>query len=151
MGMWQQSDTYSAPVQPPEIEPMPQQIATVALVVADYDEALAFYCGKLGFSLLEDTDLGGGKRWVIVAPAGGNGARLLLARAIGERQQAAIGNQTGGRVGFFLETDDFERDFEAFAARGVKFLEGPRHEGYGMVGVFDDMYGNKWDLIEMKR
>jgi len=126
---------------------MTSRIATIALVVADYDEAIAFYCGKLGFALLDNTDMGGGKRWVLVGPPGG-GARLLLARAEGEAQRAAIGNQTGGRVGFFLETDDFARDFAAFTASGVHFLEAPRHETYGSVAVFEDGYGNKWDLIE---
>ena len=127
---------------------MPQQLATVALVVADYDEAIAFYCGKLGFGLAADTDLGGGKRWVRVRPPGEGGAALLLARADGERQRAAIGGQTGGRVGFFLETDDFARDFADLTARGVHFLEAPRHEAYGTVAVFEDLYGNKWELIE---
>jgi len=129
---------------------MPQTIATIALVVADYDEAIAFYCGRLGFVLIGDTDMGGGKRWVVVGPADGRGARLLLAKADGERQRAAAGNQTGGRVGFFLETDDFARDFAAFTERGVRFLEAPRHEAYGSVAVFEDLYGNKWDLIEAK-
>jgi catechol 2,3-dioxygenase-like lactoylglutathione lyase family enzyme len=129
---------------------MAQRIATVTLVVADYDEAIGFYCGKLGFALVADTDLSGSKRWVVVAPADGNGARLLLAKADGSQQQAAIGNQTGGRVGFFLETDDFTRDHAAFLARGVRFLEAPRHEVYGSVAVFEDLYGNKWDLIEPK-
>ncbi|HEY4165708.1 MAG TPA: VOC family protein [Reyranella sp.] len=126
------------------------RIATIALVVPDYDAAIAFYTGKLGFALLADTDMGGGKRWVLVAPPGG-GARLLLAKADGGRQAAAIGNQTGGRVGFFLETDDFARDFAAFSAAGVTFLEAPRHEVYGSVAVFQDPFGNKWDLIEPKR
>jgi len=129
---------------------MPLTVATIALVVADYDEAIAFYCEKLGFALIADTDMGGGKRWVVVAPADGRGARLLLAKADGEKQQAVVGNQMGGRVGFFLETDDFARDFEAFTARGVKFLETPRHEAYGSVAVFEDLYGNKWDLIQPK-
>jgi len=123
-------------------------LAMVTLVVAAYDEAIAFYCGRLGFSLIEDTDLGGGKRWVVVAPEGGRGARLLLAEARRGEQQAAIGRQAGGRVGFFLETDDFARDFAAFTAAGVKFLEAPRREDYGTVAVFEDFYGNKWDLIE---
>ncbi len=128
---------------------MQQSIATVALVVADYDEAIAFYRDRLGFALVADTPLGGGKRWVLVAPPGG-GVRLLLAKADGPEQTARIGDQTGGRVGFFLETDDFARDHAAFSARGVKFLEPPRHEAYGSVAVFEDLYGNKWDLIQPK-
>ena len=127
---------------------MPPRIATVALLVADYDAAIAFYCDRLGFELVADTDLGGGKRWVLIAPKGGDGARLLLAKADGPVQGAAVGNQTGGRVGFFLETDDFARDFAAFSASGVRFLEEPRHESYGSVAVIEDLYGNKWDLIE---
>lgn len=122
-------------------------LATVALLVADYDAAIAFFCGSLGFTLRSDTDLGGGKRWVVVAPAGG-GASLLLARADGPAQLARIGDQTGGRVGFFLETDDFARDHAAFLAAGVRFLEEPRHEPYGTVAVFLDLYGNRWDLIQ---
>lgn len=129
---------------------MSSSIATVALVVADYDEAIAFYCDKLGFALVADTPLGDGKRWVLVAPGGG-GARLLLARADGEAQSARIGDQAGGRVGFFLETDDFARDHAAFSRNGVRFLEAPRHEIYGSVAVFEDLYGNKWDLIEPRR
>jgi catechol 2,3-dioxygenase-like lactoylglutathione lyase family enzyme len=125
-------------------------IATVTLVVRDYDEAIAFYCGKLSFSLIADTPLANGKRWVLVAPPGATGARLLLARADGEAQAARVGDQTGGRVGFFLETDDFIRDHTAFRERGVRFLEEPRHEPYGTVAVFEDLYGNKWDLIETK-
>ena len=128
---------------------MSQTIATVALVVADYDEAIAFYCGRGGFNLLEDTALGD-KRWVVVAPAGG-GTRLLLAQAVDERQRAAIGNQTGGRVMMFLETDDFAGDHQRMLAAGVEFLETPRHEEYGTVAVFVDLYGNKWDLIEPRR
>ena len=128
---------------------MTQTIATTALVVRDYDEAIAFYRDRLGFALIADTPLGGGKRWVLVAPAGG-GARLLLAQADGPEQQARIGDQTGGRVGFFLETDDFERDHAAYTACGVRFLEPPRHEAYGSVAVFEDLYGNKWDLIQPK-
>jgi catechol 2,3-dioxygenase-like lactoylglutathione lyase family enzyme len=129
---------------------MSMRVATVALVVPDYDAGIAFYVGKLGFALVADTDMGGGKRWVVVAPADGTGARLLLAKADGGRQAAAIGNQTGGRVGFFLETDDFARDFAAFSANGVVFREAPRHEAYGSVAVFEDPFGNKWDLIEPK-
>ena len=126
------------------------RIATVTLVVRDYDEAIAFYRDRLGFALLADTPLGAGKRWVLVAPPGGSGARLLLARADGQAQLERVGDQTGGRVGFFLETDDFARDHSAFAAAGVTFLEPPRHEPYGTVAVFADPYGNKWDLIEPK-
>lgn len=130
---------------------MHQTVATVALLVAEYDEALAFFRDILGFVLLTDTELGGGKRWLVVAPRGGSGAHLLLARADGEAQRARIGDQTGGRVGFFLETDDFARDHEGFISRGVRFLEPPRHEPYGTVAVFEDLYGNKWDLIEPRR
>jgi len=130
---------------------MSLSIATVALVVADYDAAIRFFCDRLGFALVEDTPLGDGKRWVVVGPPGARGARLLLARASDERQSAAIGGQAGGRVGFFLETDDFARDFAAFTERGVRFLEAPRHEPYGIVAVFEDLCGNKWDLIEAKR
>ena len=126
---------------------MSQTIATVVLVVPDYEAGIAFYCGALGFTLLEDTDMGGGKRWVLVGPTGG-GTRLLLAKAADEKQTAAIGNQTGGRVGFFLETDDFTRDHAAFTRAGVSFAESPRHEAYGSVAVFEDPFGNKWDLIQ---
>ena len=122
------------------------RIGAVALVVPDYDAAIAFYVGALGFELVEDTDQGGGKRWVVVRPPGG-GAALLLARAVTEAQTAAIGNQTGGRVGFFLETDDFARDHAAFLAAGVMFEEAPRDEPYGMVAVFRDPFGNRWDLL----
>jgi catechol 2,3-dioxygenase-like lactoylglutathione lyase family enzyme len=130
---------------------MHQTFATVALLVADYDEALAFYRDVLGFALVADTPLGDGKRWLVVAPNGGTGAHLLLAKAEGAAQKARIGDQTGGRVGFFLETDDFARDHEGFISRGVRFLEAPRHEPYGTVAVFEDLYGNKWDLIEPRR
>ncbi|MBZ9935115.1 VOC family protein [Mesorhizobium sp. BR1-1-16] len=124
-------------------------IATVTLVVDDYDPAIAWYTEKLGFALVADTPLGGGKRWVLVAPAGG-GARLLLAKAEGEAQAARVGDQTGGRVGFFLETDDFARDHAAFLAAGVTFREEPRHEAYATVAVFEDLYGNTWDLLQPK-
>jgi catechol 2,3-dioxygenase-like lactoylglutathione lyase family enzyme len=127
---------------------MPTRIATVSLIVADYDEAIAYYCGALGFELIADEPQGD-KRWVVVAPRG-NGAALLLARAAGDAQSARVGDQTGGRVGFFLETDDFARDHAAFLAAGVNFLEAPRVEPYGTVAVFEDLYGNKWDLIEPK-
>ena len=127
---------------------MALKVATVAVVVDDYDRAIAFYSGVLGLELIADTPLGPGKRWVLVGGMGG--ARLLLAQADGAQQAAAVGNQTGGRVGFFLETDDFERDHARLVAAGVTFLEAPRHEAYGSVAVFEDLYGNKWDLIEPK-
>lgn len=120
----------------------------VTLVVDDYERAKAFYCGLLGFESLEDSVLDAGKRWVVVRPRGGNGAALLLVQAVGERQCAAIGKQTGGRVGFFFRTDDFARDHVLFTARGVHFLERPRRESYGMVAVFEDPYGNRWDLLQ---
>lgn len=127
-----------------------RRVATVALVVADYDEAIRWYVDRAGFTLTSDVGLGGGKRWVTVEPAGG-GARLLLAKADSAKQIASIGNQTGGRVAFFLETDDFARDHAAMLARGVEFREAPRHEPYGTVAVFADLYGNLWDLIQPKR
>jgi putative peptidoglycan lipid II flippase len=127
---------------------MTLKVATVALLVDTYERGIAFYCGVLGLALAEDAPLGPEKRWVVVAGSGG--ARLLLAQADGERQSAAIGNQTGGRVGFFLETDDFERDHARLVDAGVRFLEAPRHETYGSVAVFEDPFGNKWDLIEPK-
>jgi catechol 2,3-dioxygenase-like lactoylglutathione lyase family enzyme len=127
---------------------MTQKIATLSLLVADYDAAIAVYRDKLGFALVADTPLGPGKRWVLVAPPGDKGARLLLAQADGADQRAAVGNQSGGRVMLFLETDDFARDYERMRASGVTFLEAPRHEVYGSVAVFADLYGNKWDLIE---
>lgn len=126
---------------------MPAMIANITLVVPEYDEAIAFYCEVLGFRLLEDTDLGGGKRWVRVAPEGGETA-LLLAKAKGEKQEDAIGNQTGGRVGFFLHTDNFEREHEALKSAGCHFPGPLRHEPYGTVIVFSDPFGNLWDLIE---
>lgn len=125
-----------------------RSLATITLVVADYDEAISFYVGQLGFALIGDVDLGGGKRWVTVGVDGG--AKLLLAKADGAEQKARIGDQTGGRVGFFLETDDFARDHAAFLERGVQLLEEPRHEAYGTVAVFEDLYGNRFDLIEPK-
>ena len=128
-----------------------RRVATVALVVANYDEAIAWYVGRLGFLLLEDVDLGGGKRWVTVAPANGQGARLLLAEASDEAQRKSIGNQTGGRVFLFLETDHFDADHARMTAAGVRFLEAPRREAYGAVAVFEDLYGNRWDLIEPAR
>jgi catechol 2,3-dioxygenase-like lactoylglutathione lyase family enzyme len=127
---------------------MVQRIAQFAVTVRDYDEALAFYVGKLGFECLEDTDLGGGKRWVRVRPRGSDGAGILLARAVSEPQTASVGRQAGGRVFVFLETDDFWRDYEALLARGVTFVRGPSEEPYGTVAVFEDLYGNRFDLIE---
>jgi catechol 2,3-dioxygenase-like lactoylglutathione lyase family enzyme len=125
---------------------MPRSITRVAVVVRDYDEAIAFYTQVLGFDLIEDTPLAGGKRWVLVGPPGG-GAALLLARAASPEQESRIGNQTGGRVFLFLHTDDFDRDHREFTARGVRFVEGPRHEPFGTVAVFLDLYGNRWDLV----
>ncbi|HOX72226.1 MAG TPA: VOC family protein [Dokdonella sp.] len=129
---------------------MTQQFHAMALVVRDYDEAIAWYTTALRFDLLEDTPMGGGKRWVRVAPSGSRGACLLLARAVNEDQSSRVGNQAGGRVFLFLHTDDFERDHAHMAAHGVKFCEQPRHEEYGKVVVFEDLYGNRWDLIEPK-
>ena len=122
------------------------RLALTALLVADYDAAVDFYVRKAGFDLLEDNDMGGGKRWVVVRPPGSD-AGLLLARATGD-QTARIGDQAGGRVFLFLETDDFARDHARMAAAGVTFLEPPRHEPYGSVAVFEDLYGNRWDLIQ---
>jgi catechol 2,3-dioxygenase-like lactoylglutathione lyase family enzyme len=121
-----------------------RRLALTALIVRDYDEALDYYVGALGFTLREDTPLGAGKRWLTVAPPGSDAA-LLLARADGEAQRAAIGHQGAGRVWLFLHTDDFARDHAAYAAKGVRFLEDPRHEPYGTVAVFEDLYGNRWD------
>lgn len=130
------------------LQTMKQSIAHITLIVRDYDEAIAFYTSALGFTLLEDTALGGGKRWVRVAPRGTNETALLLAEAGDDAQRARIGDQTGGRVGFFLHTDNFDRDHAAMSARGVRFLEAPRREVYGTVAVFEDLYGNRWDLLE---
>lgn len=124
---------------------MTTRISALALVVPDYDEAIAFYVGKLDFRLVEDVDQGR-KRWVTVEPPGG-GVRLVLARAEGEAQRATIGNQAGGRVFLFLQTDDFARDHAAMLAAGVTFEEEPRHEAYGSVAVWRDPFGNRWDLI----
>lgn len=127
---------------------MSLRIAQITLVVKDYEEAIAFFRDRLGFALVKDVALGDGKRWVVVAPPGDEGCRLLLARAADDMQIDRIGDQTGGRVGFFLETDDFARDHAAYVAAGVQFLEPPRQEQYGAVAVFEDLYGNRWDLIE---
>ena len=126
---------------------MTQRLALTALLVDDYDSALAFFVGMLGFELRQDNVLKGGKRWVVVAPHVQTG-RLLLARAVDDRQRQAIGDQSGGRVFLFLETDDFSRDCHAFTQRGVRFVEAPHHEPYGIVAVFEDPFGNRWDLIE---
>ena len=126
---------------------MVQNLALLSLLVPDYESGIAFYVGKMGFDLLEDTDLGGGKRWVRVAPTGAETA-FLLARADGGEQIAAIGNQGGGRVWLFLQTDDFDRDHKAMLANGVSFEEHPRDEPYGRVAVFCDPFGNRWDLIQ---
>lgn len=126
---------------------MRQSLHAVTLVVPDYDAAIAFYTGVLDFTLTQDVDLGGGKRWVRVTP-GSTGASLLLAKADGPEQEASIGHQAGGRVCFFLETDDFYRDHSAMCAAGVVFEEKPRHEPYGIVAVWHDPFGNRWDLIE---
>lgn len=123
------------------------KLAQLALVVRDYDEAINWYTRALGFALLEDTPLGGGKRWVVMRPPGPDGAELLLARAASAEQETRIGNQTGGRVFLFLHSDDFWRDHRAFSAAGVRFVDGPREEAYGSVAVFEDLYGNRWDLI----
>jgi len=128
-----------------------RSIALVTLVVRDYDEARAFFTDALGYAVVEDTPLGGGKRWVVVTPPGSQGASLLLAQAATPEQAAHIGNQTGGRVAFFLHTDDFWRDYHHMQARGVRFAEEPRHEPYGTVVVFYDIYGNKWDLVQAIR
>ena len=130
---------------------MNRSIARVAIVVRDYDEAIAYYTGSLGFELLEDTDMGNGKRWVLVAPKGGAGAALLLARATNAEQALRIGNQTGGRVFLFLHTDDFWRDYNEMKTRGVHFVEEPRRETYGTVVVFEDLYGNRWDMVQSSK
>jgi catechol 2,3-dioxygenase-like lactoylglutathione lyase family enzyme len=128
---------------------MTASVAMFTLLVDDYDRGIAFYRDALGLRLLEDTPMGGGKRWVVLAGPGG--ARVLLAQATDAAQRAAIGRQTGGRVGFFLETDNFARDHADFIARGVTFRESPRYEAYGTVAVFEDPFGNGWDLIEPKK
>lgn len=128
---------------------MPSRLSLTSLLVADYDDAIGFYVEKLDFELREDSDLGSGKRWVVVGPKGGGGG-LLLARAVNDRQRGAIGDQCGGRVFLFLETDDFAGDHALFTARGVVFSETPRDEPYGIVAVFEDPYGNRWDLLQRR-
>jgi catechol 2,3-dioxygenase-like lactoylglutathione lyase family enzyme len=127
---------------------MTQSIGHVALLVRDYDEAIHFFTARLGFALVEDAPLGEGKRWVLVAPAGAGGTSLLLARAVTAEEIAAVGRQGAGRVFLFVHTDDFWRDFHAMQSRGVLFKETPRKEAYGTVAVFEDLYGNKYDLIQ---
>ena len=127
-----------------------QNICNIALVVDNYDDAIAFYTQKLQFTLIEDTDLGGGKRWVQIAPPNSNGTNLLLAQASNDEQAQAVGNQTGGRVFLFLQTNNFWSDYEQMKANGVIFDEEPREEVYATVVVFQDLYGNKWDLLQPK-
>ncbi len=133
---------------------MPQTIAHLTLVVRDYDEAIAFFTQTLGFDLIEDTPSkdrqGRDKRWVLIAPKGSHGTQLLLAKASNEEEASRIGNQTGGRVFLFLHTDDFWRDYKAMREKGVKFVREPKEEDYGTVAVFEDLYGNKWDLLQPK-
>jgi catechol 2,3-dioxygenase-like lactoylglutathione lyase family enzyme len=130
------------------------RLGLVTFVAREYDEAIGFFVGKLDFELVEDTNMGDGKRWVVVAPTSGStsglnsGASLLIARAVTDAERASVGNQAGGRVAFFLNTDNFDRDFANWSARGVKFREQPRHEVYGTVAVFEDLYGAPWDLIQ---
>jgi catechol 2,3-dioxygenase-like lactoylglutathione lyase family enzyme len=128
---------------------MMQSIGNVTLVVRDYDEAIQFFTQSLGFELRQDTDLGDDKRWVVVAPDS-TSCGLLLAKAVNAEQEKAIGNQSGGRVFMFLHTDNFGRDYEKMLSRGVRFLETPRYESYGSVAVFADLYGNKWDLLQLR-
>ena len=128
---------------------MAQRIGSVALVVRDYDEAISYFVEKLNFTVIEDIDQGS-KRWVLIAPPGSSGTSLLLARADGLNQEVAIGRQTGGRVFLFLHTDDFWGDYQSMVSKGVEFLEKPRDESYGTVVVFQDLYGNKWDLLQLK-
>ena len=127
---------------------MKQRIAQLSLVVRDYDEAIKFYTEKLSFQLIEDTRMSEEKRWVVIAPPGSTECCLLLAKATNETQLASVGNQTGGRVFLFLFTDDFWRDYNAMAEKGIRFTGSPRHEAYGTVVVFEDLYGNLWDFIQ---
>lgn len=126
---------------------MKQNITKFAMVVRDYDEAIEFYTQKLHFELIEDTRMSETKRWVVIAPPGSDGCRVLLAKAVGEEQLSRVGNQTGGRVFLFLHTDDFNRDYENLVRHDIKIVRGPAKEPYGMVAVFEDIYGNLWDLI----
>jgi len=130
---------------------MQQQIAHIALVVEDYDEAIEFYTKKLNFTLIEDTPQSETKRWVLVSPPGSSGCSLLLAKGVGDEQKSRIGNQTGGRVFLVLRTDDFWRDYQSMVDKGIKFTRDPKTEEYGTVAVFADLYGNLWDLIEFAK
>ena len=130
---------------------MRQHVGCVSLLVRDYDEAISYFTGLLGFRLVEDTNLGHGKRWVLIAPSGSLETRILLAKAVTAEQVRHIGDQTGGRVFLFLHTDDFWRDYEAYRSKGVLFREEPRVEPYGIVAVFDDLNGNRWDLLQLTR
>lgn len=130
-------------------KPIKQSISNIALVVEDYDDAIEFYTKKLNFQLIEDTDLGAGKRWVQISPPNAVGTNLLLAKASNAQQQQSVGNQAGGRVFLFLQTNDFWRDYEAMKNQGVEFIEEPRIEAYGTVVVFKDLYGTKWDLLQL--
>ena len=128
-----------------------QSIHAFAITVPDYDDAIAYYCGVLGFELVEDTPLTPDKRWVLIRPKGAQGSNIVLALAASTEQSASIGNQTGGRVFVFLNTDDFERDYAAYRAKGVAFVETPRRETYGVVFKFRDRFGNLWDLLELSQ
>ena len=134
-----------------KINGLNQQIAHISLVVNDYDEAIRFYCGKLHFNLVEDTILSETKRWIIVRPPGSSGCSLLLAKAANADQQSRVGNQTGGRVFLFLHTDNFQRDYQNLLDQGIRIIREPSDEIYGRVAVFEDLYGNLWDLIEPKQ
>jgi len=127
---------------------MSQHIASISLLVQDYDDAIAFFVGKLGFILVEDTVMSETKRWVVIKPPGDSTTSLLLAKAANEEQKSRVGNQTGGRVFLFLHTDNFDRDYHNMAKHGIEFVRGPVQEPYGMVAVFKDLYGNLWDFIE---
>jgi catechol 2,3-dioxygenase-like lactoylglutathione lyase family enzyme len=128
-----------------------EALACVTLVVRNYDEAIRYFTGALGFALLEDSPRAGGKRWIRVAPGGSPGSSILLAEAASPEQDKAVGNQTGGRVSFFLHTSDFQTTYQRMREQGVRFAEEPRFEPYGVVAVFVDLYGNRWDLIEPKQ
>ncbi|WP_103071949.1 VOC family protein [Aquimarina sediminis] len=130
---------------------MKRKIGSVALVVRDYDEAIRFYVDKLNFELIEDIQLDNNKRWVLIAPNNQAETNILLAKAANSKQEKSIGNQTGGRVFLFLHTDDFWKDYNDMKSKGISFLEQPREEPYGTVVVFEDLYGNKWDLLELKK